>query len=754
MKKYITYCASIMALAALSACSDTFNFSEEGDGEGRLMLKANINSDVVVKSRAGETNDELAKSTLIWISNDKGAVYKYEGIDQVPAAGIKLVSGNYIAEAWAGDSVSASWDSRYFKGREDFQITKGSATQVTIECKIANSLVSVEYSDKISELLDDVTLEVGHDKSTGTRNPTVTFDSSTAEGAKAYFMMNSRSKDLLYTLRGTRKSNGQAFEYSGTIADAKPATEYHLTVKHEDQAEEEIGGAWITIVVDESEVEVADTYEITAAPVVTGYQSGSLIDLSDPVTGMVGDMSRTSLWIAAAANLTSVELKSPAFETISGLGGDDFELFGMTDAIRTVVEKAGINYVYTTHDDSALSEMKLNFELTFLNSLPEGDYTITIVATDANGRSTTAKLRVMPTNAKVLLQDIDPTSPEITSRSAVFTASVLQEDATDYGIMYRVKGTQQWTKVAATSTSSAAAHRRVQRRASIGDTYTVELTNLKPATTYQIAAYCEGFESTSVQEFTTDAEPQLPNASFESWCTGSDKALIPSDSATDFFWDSGNHGSITLSKNITQSSTDYVHTGSYSIKLESQFVGVGIFGKFAAGNVFVGKYLDTDGTDGILGWGRSFTGRPKALRAWVKYTPAAITDASTNPDGAAKGDMDKGMIYIALTDTTLTSTTLPSTKETVKWPVIIKTKSSERSLFNKDADNIIAYGEKVFTEATSGDGLIEITIPLDYKRTDVRPSNIVVVASASKLGDYFTGGPSVMYIDDFELIYE
>ena len=44
--------------------------------------------------------------------------------------------------------------------------------------------------------------------------------------------------------------------------------------------------------------------------------------------------------------------------------------------------------------------------------------------------------------------------------------------------------------------------------------------------------------------------------------------------------------------------------------------------------------------------------------------------------------------------------------------------------------------------------------PIDYKRTDVRPSNIVVVASASKMGDYFTGGPSKMWVDDFELIYE
>jgi hypothetical protein len=89
-----------------------------------------------------------------------------------------------------------------------------------------------------------------------------------------------------------------------------------------------------------------------------------------------------------------------------------------------------------------------------------------------------------------------------------------------------------------------------------------------------------------------------------------------------------------------------------------------------------------------------------------------------------------------------------------QWPIVIMTKSSKRSLFDKTASNIIAYGEKVFTEATSGDGLVQIEIPIDYTRTDVRPSNIVLVASASRYGDYFTGGPSVMYIDDFELVYE
>lgn len=44
---------------------------------------------------------------------------------------------------------------------------------------------------------------------------------------------------------------------------------------------------------------------------------------------------------------------------------------------------------------------------------------------------------------------------------------------------------------------------------------------------------------------------------------------------------------------------------------------------------------------------------------------------------------------------------------------------------------------------------------LDYRYTDRTPKYILVVASASKYGDYFTGGVgSKLLIDNFELIYE
>ena len=61
---------------------------------------------------------EAGRKALIWISNNKGLVRKFQGVAQVPADGIWLLSGDYVAEAWTGDSVPASYDKRYYTGYE------------------------------------------------------------------------------------------------------------------------------------------------------------------------------------------------------------------------------------------------------------------------------------------------------------------------------------------------------------------------------------------------------------------------------------------------------------------------------------------------------------------------------------------------------------------------------------------------------------------------------------------------------------
>ncbi|MCD8079952.1 MAG: PCMD domain-containing protein [Bacteroides sp.] len=279
-----------------------------------------------------------------------------------------------------------------------------------------------------------------------------------------------------------------------------------------------------------------------------------------------------------------------------------------------------------------------------------------------------------------------------------------------------------------------------------GTSFLAQLTGLSPVTTYEYQV-AEGESAYAIYTFTTEGA-QLPNNSFERW-SGSTPLLVHA-ADEDRFWDTGNEGAATLGGNVTVYDETLFASGNRSIKMQSQFVGVGIFGKFAAGNVFAGKYLKTDGTDGILGFGREFSDRPVKMRGYIKYNSGIVDYASnTEYHELIKGDPDQGSVYIAVGDWA------GENYNGETWPYIIKTKSSERQLFDADVEGTIAYGEKTLYESTPGEGMIPFEIELDYRTWDRKPTAIVIVASASKYGDYFTGSSeSCMWLDDLELVYE
>ena len=75
--------------------------------------------------------------------------------------------------------------------------------------------------------------------------------------------------------------------------------------------------------------------------------------------------------------------------------------------------------------------------------------------------------------------------------------------------------------------------------------------------------------------------------------------------------------------------------------------------------------------------------------------------------------------------------------------------------FSESNPNIVAYGTITDEEAKGTGEWQEFTIDLKYRDLTRVPKYIIVVASASKYGDYFTGSTSsVMYIDDFSLVYD
>lgn len=308
-------------------------------------------------------------------------------------------------------------------------------------------------------------------------------------------------------------------------------------------------------------------------------------------------------------------------------------------------------------------------------------------------------------------------------------------DGGDNGCEYKKEGDTDWTRVDASELTHD------------GGNFTARIIHLQANTTYVCRAY-SGEEYGAEVSFTTGEEATVPNMGFENWHQDG-KVICPWQEGEDSWWDTGNWGSTTLSEkdNITLSTEDIRigSTGKFAAILKSQKIVV----KFAAGNLFIGEYKKTVGTNGILGFGRSFTSCPTRLKGYFKYQTALISEA-IDKYASLKNQPDTCIVWVALGDWSLQEN--PETGE--KTAVEIQTESKGNGkYFDKNDSHIIAYGEM-----TCGENVNEYTpfsIELEYRATDRKPTALLIVCSASKYGDYFTGAPgATMWVDDFSLEYD
>lgn len=312
-------------------------------------------------------------------------------------------------------------------------------------------------------------------------------------------------------------------------------------------------------------------------------------------------------------------------------------------------------------------------------------------------------------------------------------------DISTLKFQYKLKsaGDDAWTDAIATEASGV---------------YTGKTGALDASTTYECRLVnADGSFQTSPINFTTEAAAELYNGGFDNWYDASG-VWYPVAEANynggNAFWDSGNKGASMGNANPTLPETSIVHSSGEnkkSAKLVSQYVGLGgVLGAFAAGNIYTGHFVKTVGLSGAeIQFGSTFSARPIQLHGYFQYTAGTIDyfGKSTPGDALVKdGGTDMCSIYIALSD--------------ADAPYTVNTREGTFVNFQTDP-NIIAYGELPTTDCVTTSGWEEFTIDLKYRDLTRQPKYIIIVASASKYGDYFTGSSSsVMYIDDFELVYD
>lgn len=723
------------------------------DGEGTLRLRAQVNDEVQIISRAGapegETSpeEELKKNCRVRIYKGEKLIYKHAGWDAtLQEPGLSLSSGAYRVRITSGDSVDASFDKKYYEGNKSFEIHQAQTTPVEVVCNVMNTLAKVVFDASLEPYLEKGEVSVAVDVDGGSL--TYPYQKEAAEEKTGYYSLPQGKEYLICTFTGVAK-NGRKFTQTNRIESAKKSTLYTLTYKISDletpAPPTDEGGAFIDLKVDETPLaKKEEEILIYQRPQFRAVNQSEEVEMKQPWFLELNSQIQPEVKIYTSTPLAEASVTSEVFTKL-GLASAELNL--MDKATRAALLEKGI---MVTSQEKLLTMSWGNS----LNDLlkEEGEHRIIYKATDTavegvDARTNTIGWTISVSNANICAVKI-PYPYQIWADRVTLYAEVINGRTLDpnaqLSFRYRKKSEQTWNEAIPAKLGE-------DQKTITSD----EIKGLTPGTTYEYQVLEGDKVSNQTCEFTTEAALQLPNSGFENWSGGVPKLIH--GSGEDMFWDSGNHGSATLKENVTTPDGSVKHGGNYSAKLESKFVAFWGIGKFAAGNLFIGDYLKTDGTDGILGIGRPMgkdasgrpvTSRPLALRGYIKYISGKV---DYGKEQIPNGSQDIGIIYMALTDGE------GKAYENSHWSFIIKTK--EKLFFDKNAADVIAYGEKTWEQSTEGEGMIPFEIRFDYDakpdgRTRI-PNRILIVAAASKFGDYFEGSTgSKMWLDDLELIYE
>lgn len=293
---------------------------------------------------------------------------------------------------------------------------------------------------------------------------------------------------------------------------------------------------------------------------------------------------------------------------------------------------------------------------------------------------------------------------------------------------YRKTSEQEWTRFDAVSVE--------------GVKVTGDITGLEESTEYAVRLVSGDVVGAEVT-FKTDTPAQLAGMGFNSWYYGgkNGKTWFPyAENDPSPLWDSANPGISSLIANTTVPEYDHKVEGDAAAKMKSDLAMI----KFAAGNLFTGKFVEFKDWTAKLDWGVPFTSRPYSLKGWYDYKPGLVNRDEMGQFPEMVGKPDIMQILVAL---------VAEGEDGDTSPIVVNSSIPGEPNFRTNP-RVIAYGE-IFSDQDSNGEYQEFEIPLEYREGDTRtPIYAIIVASASYRGDYFTGAVgSTLYVDGFVFTY-
>jgi hypothetical protein len=730
MKKLLYILASL-AVVFTAACSKEEQFSQEGKGAVTFSFP-------VTRADVDEAVYQMLKFRIYSYnaSGEKSLVRLYTW-DEIKDMKMWLVAGSYSIEVEGGVKTVASFTDIYYFGGEDFTLSAGEEKEVKVNVYPKNTLIKVVFDASIAANMENaqavvaIAEEFDFDKITSQEVPSLVYKDT----AVGYFMIEQGEASFVWNFSGSVPSKNTAVDKFGKYTPAegfKPGYQYTITFKYSPDLP-----GYISL-----SVNVDTTEDIKNSDLV--FKPEPQIEGASTILAYEG-MEAVIYNVKAINELTTMKLMVDGneyiYSTESGATNSNEGYF----TVEQVNEGSNMNWKVTLADN-------------FIEGLKAHKQTLIFTAVDVEGVEGEVEVDCIGEGAFAM------TINDAWAATATLKAYVNNSTAADVKIYYReaAPAATEWVEAPATLLSD--------------NIYTASITGISGQRTYEYYLSYGNEQRGASATFRTGGA-SIPRGGLEVW-SGS-LPMCPSEYTgknQSLTWDTGNHGSEMASTNVTVKSTD-VHagsTGQYSAYLKSVKASVMGIGKFAAGNIFYGRFVALDGTNGILQFGQPFTFdyKPKKLVVWYKGNVGTVNYAG---GGLSEGGSDKAHIFVWLYDNKHSALAGTAGRYQVNTKYNSTFTSADGKYSNAGDGNstshkagdrvegLIAYGYWNRTQSTTTyngervsvnyNGWTKLEIPLVYL-SDKKPSALVISCASSALGDYFAGSTSSdMYVDDFEFAY-
>lgn len=363
----------LVCVLMLSGCGDDFTPGSNSP-TGAIMPLLDLDARPLSVDNASRAGESVSAGDLaIRLTSADGTYSKeWASVSEFPADQ-QFKVGEYQFEAYYGRLDDEGFEKPYYYGSQNIKVTDGGTTKVAVTATLANTMVSVDYTEAFTKYMTSYSSELHSDGG-------AYIYYAADESRPAYLKPGNISLNVTMTKPNGKTATLQAAKFTG-----KERYHYHVTV---DLNKGEVGEAVLVISFDDNldmepvEIDLSDEIFNAPAPEVTteGFNGDEGLTFAPGMT----PEGAVSLSVIARGGIASMVMTTKSATLVGQGWPEEVDLAAAPENLRSRMEALGLVARGLWKNPDQMAVVNLAGVLKYMNYVDGADNTstITFVVTD------------------------------------------------------------------------------------------------------------------------------------------------------------------------------------------------------------------------------------------------------------------------------------------------------------------------------------------------------------------------------------